>query len=187
MVTAQFLSFGLIVVHLGPENALKVANKTTFEILIWVFVLGLFASGLNYLIVKTLVVNKKPLCTSLLLTGICIILFLPILFWGRQKFITYHNGSMQLKNYLDTSSISEAQIITHSDTILVDQLNNFLEDIGSAKYNRGLLKYGKTFKLKFKFVDGSIDSISTNGEIFGEYQGRVFIADSNVIVKYLNK
>jgi len=73
------------------------------------------------------------------------------------------------------------QVITHSDTIRIEQLDEFITNIGSAKYKRGPWKYAKKMKLLFKRIDGSKDSIATNGQMFGAYKSKYFSTDQDVI------
>ena len=42
-------------------------------------------------------------------------------------------------------------------------------------------------KLIFKRIDGSKDSISTNGQMFGVYKGKYFSTNHDVINQYLEK
>ena len=134
-----------------------------------------------------MILTKKPFLTSLIITVIGIIAFTPFFLSAKQSFLNYQNGTTQLQHFLDRQTITEIQVITHSDTIQIEQLDEFIADIGSAKYKRGLWKYAKKMKLIFKRIDGSKDSISTNGQMFGAYKGKYFSTDQNVINQYMEK
>lgn len=181
------LTYGLIVAPLGQDRGLEIANLTTKDILIKLTIVSIIVLFINYLLTKKMILNKKPFLTSLTVTVIGIIVFIPFFLSARQSFLDYQNGTTQLQHYLDSQAITEAQIITHIDTIQVEQLDDFITDIGFAKYKRGPWKYAKTIKLIFKRTDGSKDSLFTNGQMFGAYKGKYFSTDKNVIVKYIYK
>lgn len=175
------LSFGLIVAPLGEEKGLEIANRTTNDILIKLTVLSIVVFWINYFLSKKIILSKKPFFTSLIATLIGIIAFIPFFLSAKQSFLDYQNGTTQLQHYLGIQTITEAQIITNTDTIQVTQLDEFFNDIGYAKYKRGTWKYAKTKKIIFKRIDGSKDSIFTNGQIFGAYKGKYFSTDQIVI------
>jgi len=181
------LSYGLIVAPLGLEKGLKISSLTTNDILIKLTILSMTVLLTNYFLTKKMIVNKKPFLTSLIVTAIGIIVFIPFFLSAKQSFLDYQNGTTRLQHYLDRQTITEAQIITHSDTILVTQLDDFMSDIGYAKYKKGPWKYAKKIKLMFKRKDGSKDSIFTNGQMFGAYKGLYFSTNQNLINKYLEK
>lgn len=181
------LSFGFIVTPLGQEKGLEVANQMTNDILIKLTVLSIIVFLTNYFLTKKMILNKKPFLTSLIITVIDIIVFTPFFLSAKQSFLDYQNGTTQLQQFLDRQTITGVQVIIHSDTIRIEQLHEFITDIGSAKYKRGPLKYAKKMKLIFKRIDGSKDSISTNGQMFGAYKGKYFSTDQNVVDQYLEK
>lgn len=181
------LSYGIIVAPLGKDRGLEVANLTTNDILIKLSIISIVVLLINYFLIRKIIVNKRPFLTSLTVTVIGIIVFIPFFLSARQSFLDYQNGTTQLQHYLDGQTITEAQIITRTDTIQVEQLEDFIRDIGFAKYERGPWKYAKTTKLMFKRTDGSKDSIFTNGQMFGAYKGKYFSTDQNVIDKYIDK
>jgi hypothetical protein len=181
------MSFALIVVELGQDEGLEVANRTTTDILINVTIASFLLLLVNYFLTKKLLVSKRPFLISLTVTLIGIIVFIPFFLSARQSFLNYQNGTTQLQHYLDRQTIVKAQIISDSDTIQVKQLDNFLRDIGFAKNKVGPWKYEMKFKLVFKRTDGSIDSLFSNGQMFGVYKGKYFSTDQNVIHKYLDK
>ena len=187
IIMGAVLSFGLIVAPLGHEKGLEVANQTTNDILIKLTVLSFIVFLINYFLTKKMILTKKPFLTSLIITVIGIIAFTPFFLSAKQSFLNYQNGTTQLQHFLDRQTITEIQVITHSDTIQIEQLDEFIADIGSAKYKRGLWKYAKKMKLIFKRIDGSKDSISTNGQMFGAYKGKYFSTDQNVINQYMEK
>jgi len=187
IIMGAVLSYGLIVAPLGHEKGLEVANLTTNDILIKLIVLSMTVLLINYFLTKKMIVNKKPFLTSLIVTVIGVIVFIPFFISAKQSFLDYQNGTTQLQHYLDRQTIIEAQIITHTDTIKVEQLDDFISDVGYAKYKRGPWKYAKKIKLMFKRIDGSKDSIFTNGKMFGAYKGKYFSTDQDVIDQYLEK
>lgn len=181
------LSYGIIVAPLGQGRGLEIANLTANDILVKLTVVSMVVLLINYFLTKKIIANKKPFLTGLIATVIGIIIFIPFFIFARQSFLEYQNGTTQLQHYLDRQTITEAQIVTHTDTIQVEQLDNFIKDIGFAKYKRGPWKYAKKIKLMFKRTDGSKDSIFTNGQMFGAYKEKYFSTDQNVIDKYLDK
>ena len=187
IIMGAILSYGIIVAPLGQDRGLEIANLTTNEILIKLSVISIVVLFINYFLTRKMIRNNRPFLTSLTVTVIGIIVFIPFLLSARQSFLDNQNGTTQLQHYLDRQTISEAQIITHTDTIQVEQLDDFIREIGFAKYKRGPWKYAKTIKLMFKRTDGSKDSIFTNGQMFGAYKGKYFSTDQNVIDKYIDK
>jgi hypothetical protein len=187
IIMGAVLSYGLIVAPLGHEKGLEIASLTTNDILIKLTILSMTVLLINYFLTKKMIVNKKPFLTSLIVTLIGIIVFIPFFLSAKQSFLDYQDGTTQLQHYLDRQTITEAQIITHTSTIQVEQLDDFISDIGSAKYKRGPWKYAKKIKLIFKRIDGSKDSIFTNGQMFGAYKGKYFSTDQDVIDQYLEK
>ena len=181
------LTYGLIVSPMGQDRGLEIANMATNDILIKLTIVSMITFLLNYFLTKKMIVNKKPFLTSLTVTVIGVVVFIPFFLSARQSFLDYQNGTTQLQHYLERQTITEAQIITHTDTIQVTQLDDFIREIGYAKYKRGPWKYAKKIKLMFKLTDGSKDSIFTNGQMFGAYKGKYFSTDQNVIDKYLDK
>jgi hypothetical protein len=187
IIMGAILSYGLIVAPLGQDRGLEIANLTTNEILIKLSIVSMIVFLTNYFLTKKMIANKNPFLSSLTVTLIGIIVFIPFFLTARQSFLDYQNGTTQLQYYLDRQSITEFKIITHTGTIQVEQLDDFIRDIGFAKYKRGPWKYAKQIKLMFKRTDGSKDSIFTNGQMFGAYKGKYFSTDQNVIDKYLDK
>lgn len=181
------LSYGLIVGPLGQDRGLEIANHTTNDNLIKLALISTVVLLINYVLTKKVIVNRKPFLTSLIITLIGVIVFIPFCISARQSFLEYQNGTTQLQHYLNKQTISEAQIITHTDTIQVKQLEDFIIDISLARYKRGAWEYTKDIKLLFKRTDGSKDSIFTNGQMFGAYKGMYFLTDKNVIDKYIDK
>ena len=181
------LSYGLIVAPLGQDRGSEIADLTTNDILIKLMIMSMIVLLTNYFLTKKIIANKKPFLTSLTVTVIGIIVFIPFFLSARQSFLDYQNGTTQLQHYLDRQTITEAQIIIQTDTIHVKQLDDFIQDIGFAKYKRGPWKYAKKMKLMFKRTDGSKDSIFTNGQMFGAYKEKYFSTDQNVIDKYLTE
>ncbi|MBM3454959.1 MAG: hypothetical protein FJX80_07405 [Bacteroidetes bacterium] len=187
VIMGAILSYGIIVAPLGQDRGLEIANLTTNDILIKLYVISTAVLLINYFLTRKMIVNKRPFLTSLTITVIGIVVFIPFFLSARQSFLDYQNGTTQLQHYLDRQTITEAQIITDTDTIQVEQLDDFISDIGFAKYKRGPWKYAKTIKLMFKRTDGSKDSLFTNGQMFGAYKGKYFSTDQNVIDKYIDK
>gem|GEM_PF-3224381 len=181
------LTFGIIVAPLGQDRGLEVANLATRDILIKLAIVSVIALLVNYILTKKVIASRKPFLGSIAVTVIGIIVFIPFFLSARQSFLDYQNGTTQLQHYLDRQTITQAQIITQTDTIEVEQLEDFIRDIGYAKYKREPWKYAKKIKLMFKRTDGGKDSIFTNGQMFGPYKGKYFSTDQNVIDKYIDK
>jgi hypothetical protein len=153
IIMGAILTYGLIVAPVGQDRGLEIANLTTNDILIKLAIVSMIVLLINYFLSKKMIVNKKPFLTSLTVTVIGIIVFVPFFLSARQSLLDYQNGTTQLQHYLDRQTITEAQIITHTDTIQVEQLDDFIRDIGFAKYKRGPWKYAKKIKLMFKRTD----------------------------------
>ena len=179
------LAFGLIVAELGQDRGLEVANLITNDILTKLAVASILVLLANYFLTKKIIECKNSFLISGTVTVIGVILFIPFLLSAKQSFLDYQDGTTKLQQYIDRQTIKESQIITHTDTVSVEQLDDFIRDIGYAKYKRGPWKYGKKYKIMFKRTDGSADSIFTNGQMFGAYKGKYFSTDRNVIDKYL--
>lgn len=90
-----------------------------------------------------------------------------------------------LGQYLDSSTISTIKIISSTDTIPIEQQSDFISDIGLAKCKKGPWKYLKKMKIVITREDGNIETIATNGIIFGSYKGKYFSTQNNVLEKYL--
>ncbi|MDQ3536917.1 MAG: hypothetical protein M3421_14960 [Bacteroidota bacterium] len=67
-----------------------------------------------------------------------IIVFIPFFLSARQSFLDYQNGTTQLRHYLDRQTIAEAQIIAGTDTILVEQLEDYYETLVLQSINADL-------------------------------------------------
>lgn len=180
------LSFGFAEMPFGDQSGLKTLNYTTKIILIKLSPVAIAVLSINYILIKKMIGIRNPFLLSLTVTFIGIIVFVPFFLSARQSFINYQNGTKQLQDLLFKETIIEAHIITSRDTIKVEKLDDFLTDIGSAKYRRGIWKYAKKFKLMFKRSNGSIDSIFTNGQLFGGYKAKYFSTNTNIIEKYLD-
>ncbi len=187
IIMGAFFSFGIIVAELGPIKALEAANLTTNDMLIKLTVLSAVVLLINYFLTKKMIAIKKPFLTSLMILLIGILVFIPFFLAARQSFLNYQNGTTKLQHYLDRQTISEAFIIKSMDTIQVEQLDNFIRDIGYAKYKPGPWKYAKKLKIIFNKTDGNKDSIFTNGQMFGPFKGKYFFSDKYVFENYLIK
>lgn len=185
IIQAVALSYGVIVAPLGQERGLEVAGQITNAIVMRLSIFSVVMLLVNYFLIVKMIAGKKPFLTSMLSTAVGIIIFIPFFISARQSFIDYQNGTTMLYHYLEQQTISEASIITLTDTIKVKQRDNFIRDIALAKYKRGLWKYAKTMKIIFKRTDGSKDSLFTNGQMFGAYKGKYFFTDGNIMDKYL--
>lgn len=183
----SILSFGLIVAPLGQDGLLKIAHQTTIDILFRLAFISTVVLILNYILTKKMIVNKRPFLISIAITTIGVIVFVPFFLSARLSFIEYQKRKVMLQNYLDSQTITEAQIITHADTFQVEKLDAFIGDIGMAKYVGGPWKFAKKFKIVFKRINNTGDSLFTNGIFYGDYKGRYFSTDHNVIDKYLVK
>lgn len=187
VIMAAILTLGLVVAPLGHERGLEIANQTTIDLLIKLSISTVLMFSINYFLFKKLAINKRPLITSLILTLIGALISIPFFLSLRKSFIDYQNGTTLLQHYFESKTIDNIQIITFSDTIEVTQLNNFIIDVESAKYKPGMWKYMKEYKLIINRNSGIIDTIFTNGQMFGPYQHKYFSTEENVIEKYLNQ
>jgi hypothetical protein len=164
-----------------------IIDQTTKVILTAMTIVSIIIFTINYFLIKRIIEHSKPFLISLIVGVSSIIVITPYFISARQSVLDYQAGIVQLQHYLDQPTITAAQIIMNKDTIQIQQLDVFLNDIGLAKYRRGPWKFAKKIKLKFERTDGSNDSITTNGEMFGPYKGKYFRADQNVLEKYLRK
>jgi hypothetical protein len=185
IIMGSALTYRLIVVQLGKDKGLEIANSIANDIFVQLSVVSIIVLLINYFLTKKMIANEKPFLTSLAVTMIGVIVFIPFFLSERQSFLNYQSGSTKMQHYLYKQTIRRAQIITILDTIDVQHLDDFISDIGFAKYKRGSWKYAKKMKLVFERTDGKIDSIFTNGQVFGPYEGMYFSTDHNVIDKYL--
>ena len=155
IIIGAVLSFGLIVAPLGQERGIEIANQATNDILIKLTVLSIVVFLMNYFFSKIMIIRKNPFLTSLITTVLGLFIFIPFFLSANQSFLDYQNGITQLQHFLDGQSITEVQVITHSDTIRIEQLSVFITDIGSAKFKIGPWDYAKNMNLIFKRIDGS--------------------------------
>lgn len=187
LIVLARLSFGLIVADLGHERAIVVANETSKEIYLKLCIVSSLVFLINYFLSKKVIGMRNPLIKSILITFIGIIVFVPFFVSSRISFVNDQDEVTFLSHYLDEKSISSIQVIRHSDTIEIEQLDNFIKDISGAKYMPGMWKYMKNTKILFNRTNGTKDTVLTNGQMFGGYKGKFFETDVNVIDKYLEE
>ena len=187
IIIGGVMSFGLIVAYVGPEKGLEIANSITNDVLAKLTFLSTFVLIINYFLAKKMITNTRSAITSLAITAIGIIVFIPFFMSAKKSYLNYQKGADQLQLYIDRPTITKVQIITHPDAIQIEQLDDFISRIGRAKYKRGFWKYRKSVKLIFTRTDGRHDSIFTNGKLFGPYKNKYFETDDNVIEPYIIK
>lgn len=187
IVIAAILSFGLIVAPLGLDQGLEIVSRTTKGILIGLTIAILLMFLLNYVLFKKLIRINRPIISSLTVGLICVLIFIPFFQSSKQSFIDYQEGTTELRHYLDGNTIDAIQIITTNDTTQIEQLDDFIRDIGGAKHKRGPWKYIKNEKLIITRNIGDKDSLYTNGSMFGPYKGKYFSTNQNVTDKYFEK
>ena len=187
MIFGARLGFGLIVADLGQDLGKEVASQVTFETLMQFTVVALLVFLINYFLLKKMVLNSRPLIVSVIISFIGVIVFIPFLLSAKQSFINYQNGTTKLTHYLEKDKITEALIVFETDSVKVKQLDEFVREIGYAKYKRGIWKYNKKMRIILKRTDGNKDTIATNGLMFGPYKGKFFATKKNVVEKYLTK
>lgn len=180
-----WLSYGLFVMDVGAERGMLIANEKTAEILMWLVpeTIGLFL--INSLICWKLIANKKPLFTGLAVTLSEALIIAGFLFYHRQSYINYQRNSTQLFHYFNKRVEVRAEIIKGTGIIEVHPLDEFLDDIGNAKYKPGIWKFSNSVKVILYLEDGTKDSIQSNGQIFGPYDGKYFSTEENVLEKYM--
>ena len=185
IIAEAIVHYVLVVAPFKQYHELELADLITGSILIKLCILAIFVLLTNYFYTITIMANKKPFLTRLTITSLVIVVLSVLVFSTCQSFSDYRKATTQLQQYMNGQTITEAEIITKTDTIEVKQLHTFITDIGLAKYKDGPRKYFKTMKVLFTRTDGSKDSLYTNGQVFGSYHGKYFAADSNIMYKYL--
>jgi len=185
MIAVVELSFRLIVIDLDQKGSLEVAKQITNDVLILLSVLSIFVFSTNYFLTKKIVSSKRPFLTSLISTITGIIIVIPFFLLEKKTFIDYPRRTARLHHFLNRQTITSVQIITKTDTIQVEEVGNMINDIGHAKHKHGIWKYPKTMKLILHKIDGSKDSIYTNGQLLWEYRGKFFSTEQNIIEQYL--
>ncbi len=181
------LSFGLIVAELGEIQGKVIETKITKEIFQFVSLLSIISVTINFLIFKKLILTKRNLLYSFVLIFVEIFIFFPFYLNSKKSFIEYQNGTTKLWNFINNNDIENIKVINQNDTINIIDIDIFLNEIGQAKYKKGLWKYGKKYKIIFEKNEIKKDSISSNGIIFGEFKNRYFEVENNVLEKYFNK
>lgn len=184
LIFFAILDFGLIVAEFGIDRGREVASLTTYNILEMLFFLSTIVILLNYFLLRKLIVNKHPFFTSLAITTFGIIVFIPFLIYARSNFLDYQISVTFLSDYLDKKTIEDVYIIQKEDTLHVNKKDQFLNEIGYASYQQGLWKFQKNTKLLIKHHDGSTEIIFTNGQLFGDYKGKYFRTDKNVLSRF---
>jgi hypothetical protein len=169
----------------GLSEASLQEPALTNDILLKVAVLSSFVCALNYLLLHKIILVEKAFLKSCVIVAMGIIVFSPFFISARQSLLNYQNKATQLQQYLNTQTIIGVQIITHTDTIKVSEVDSFVSHIGSATSLRRPVKYAKSIKLIFEHSNGKKDTLLTNGQIFGPYKGKFFKTEINVIDNYL--
>ena len=180
------MSFGLIVAELGEIQGKVIETKITKETILFVSLLSLISVIFNYLILKKLVLTKRNLLYSLVLTFMGILIFTPFYLNSKRSFVDYQNGTTKLGNFIKKNDIENIKIINQNDTVNIKDKDIFLNEIGRAKYKRGIWKYGKKYKIIFEKNGIKKDSILSNGIMFGIFKGRYFEVEKDVLEKYFN-
>ncbi len=184
LIFFAIFGFGIIVASFGIDRGSEVVNVTTYQILEKLLFFSIIVLLLNYFLLRKMIVNKRPFFTSLAITTFGIIVFIPFLIYARSNFLDHQIRVTYLSDYLDKKTIKDVYIIQKEDTLHVEKKDQFLNEIGYANYQQGVWKFQKKVKLLIKHIDGSTEIIFTNGQLFGEYKGKYFRTDKNVISRF---
>lgn len=179
-------TYGIITGAAGKIHAEASTREITNEILIKISYIATLVSALNYWILKKVVNNANPLRLTCIILMVCLIIFTPLFLFQKRAFFTRQSEPDYLNHYYDRFAISKAMIITPTDTVEIKELNDFTWRL-SAQHITGPLKYQKTMKIIFVNINGTSDTIPTNGQIFGPFKGNYFKADENIIDDYLRR
>jgi hypothetical protein len=180
------LSFGLVVAEIGEVQGKVIETKITRETILFVLLLSVFLLSINYLIFKKLILTKRNFLYSLTLIIIGILIFFPFYLNSKKSFLDYQNGTTKLGHFIEKNEIENIIVIKQNDTIIIKDQDIFLNEIGRAKYKRGIWKYGKKYKIIFEKNGIKKDSILSNGIMFGSFKNRYFEVEKDVIEKYFN-
>lgn len=183
IIMMGILSFGLITAPLDIERGSEVLREVTSKDLYYLSIFSILNFLVTYIILLKLVENKYSIKISLIVTIIGIILFIPFFLSSRFSFINYIEGNTTLNKYIDEKNINEVRINNKQIT----DIDNFINDIGNAKYKKGVWKYAKKWKIILYYKNGTKDSLYSNGELFGAYKDKYFFMDENIIAKYINE
>ena len=180
------LSFGLVVAEIGEVQGKIIETKITRETISFVLLLSLVLFAMNYLIFKKLILSKRNLLYTFVLIIMGILIFIPFYLNSKKSFVDYQNGTTRLGHFIEKNEIENIKIINQNDTIIIKDKDVFLNEIGSAKYKRGIWKYGKKYKIIFEKNGIKKDSIFSNGIMFGEFKNKYFEVEKDVLEKYFN-
>lgn len=187
IIYAAVLSFGLIVAPLGEIQGEVSSTEVSKDLFKFILISSIIILVLNYFLFKKLIHSKRSVTFSFLFVFIAVIIFIPFYLSALKSFINYQNGTTQLSHFIDKESITGINIVYYGDTTIVNNLNPFLNEIGTTKYQRGIWKYQKKYKILIDRNNSVKDSIMCNGEIFGPYKGRYFYTNNNFIEKYIQE
>ena len=140
--------------------------------------------AINFLIFKKMILSKRNLFNSFALIIIGILIFIPFYLNSKKSFVDYQNGTTKLGHFIEKNEIENIKVINQNDTIIIEDRDAFLNEIGRAKYKRGIWKYGKKYKILFEKNGIKKDSILSNGIMFGEFKNKYFEVEKDVIEKY---
>ncbi|WP_396147874.1 hypothetical protein [Flavobacterium sp.] len=180
------LSFGLVVAEIGEVQGKVIETKITRETILFVLLLSVFVLSINYLIFKKLILTKRNFLFSLALIIIGILIFFPFYLNSKKSFLDYQNGTTKLGHFIEKNEIENIIVIKQNDTIIIKAQDIFLNEIGRAKYKRGIWKYDKKYKIIFEKNGIKKDSILSNGIMFGAFKNKHFQVEKDVIKKYFN-
>ena len=180
------LSFGLVVAELGEIQGKIMESKITNETILFISILSLISFSSNFLIFKKLIFTKQNLLYSFILTFLGVLIFVPFYLNSKKSFVDYQNGTTKLWNFIEKSKIESIKVINENDTIKIINNEIFLNEIGRAKYKKGIWKYGKKYKIIFEKNGLKKDSILSNGIMFGAFKNKYFEVEKDVIEKYFN-
>ncbi|HCS20915.1 MAG TPA: hypothetical protein DIW47_10225 [Bacteroidetes bacterium] len=182
-----WLRFKLFMMPSGEERGLIEAAEKTKDILQWLIPLSIGLFLINFLVCRKLIASKRPMFISLVVTLSGVLIIAGFMLYHRQSYLDYQRKNTQLFHYFNERVEVRAEIVRGSKIIEAVPLNEFMEDIGTAKYKAGVWKFAKSFKIMFYLEDGGKDSIMTNGQIFGPYRDKYFATEENVLEKYLGE
>lgn len=184
MIILAILGYGLINGHHGLK-AVETADLVTKNLSTKAFLLSFIVLASNYIIFRFLILNKRAILGSVIVTLIGILISTPFFFRERQSFIDYQHSHITLSDYIHCDSIAEVWLLRRMDTIPITYQQEFFQIIGVASYQTGMWKYQRSIKIKILKKDGTKDSILTNGDLFELSGGKFFKSKENLIEKYI--
>lgn len=130
-----WLNFSLFVFAVGEEQGMIVAAQKTEEILLWLIPLSIGLFLVNYLVSRKLIVSKRPLIVSLLVTLMGVLIIAGVLLYQRQSYLEYQRKNTQGEHYF-FKRVEDSAGITPDTLTLFDRSRN--RTIPVAFYKPGI-------------------------------------------------